>query len=873
MIDTAKLVADFRGHLPAKKIEAIAALIKKHSFMKSNKFGDTIQHSIEVAKNINEATGLGYLTLAAFIHHYNIEKKDIAHEAFKLAGTDLVRVLRGYSKFRAMCVRVPLQVTSELFELLLCLFDTDVLMLLVANRLSNLRRLFVENSKVGAKVPTIAYGIRSMRLYAPLAYLLGLGNLAMEIDYLCYQIMETREKKLTSCANAKQQLHAFLKSIVGSTNCVVHSGVVHSLVLSTNSRSSEEYYVELLAENRKILSQLITITTKALKNPTNISIAGYACAIRGKITESRSVSVLCYTKADLPKLYSTIIGVDQNKGDLSGKAKRLSSIKLCLFKEKSQDEDCQRRIILGSPLIRAVSSDYVYFLTRSGEAKRLTKGATVLDAAFAIHSELGLKFRHALVNDEPAHPNRRIQMGDVLHISTSESIPETWKQYTFTKKAKNEISRWASRNFEEQRTIGIGLLMERLACLDIEAQFKEDELLRNLSDRLGLEFEELLCGIGREYWSPDVIGDEYIWDCVGKIGEKPDFVRIQTERTHFSFYEAFIARTSPNEVPALKKKKRDKSHFTIFGGIQTKDQVYSKVLNTARNWADEHFTILILGETGCGKEVLAKAIHANSPYTGHFIPMNCGLSYELAASELFGHKKGAFTGADTDRKGKFAEAEGGTLFLDEIGDAGSLLQSALLRTLQNQDSVEKEIHRVGEEKPQMVNTRVIAATNRDLESLMREGKFRKDLYYRLEEFCIRIPPLRERKCDIPMLIQTFLIDRKQTHINFSEEAIAKLTEHDWPGNVRSLFSTIRFTLSVCKKSIIGAEDIVITERQANGPSGKLKAVTRREAMQQYMRHVVEKYGVNFEGRKKIAEVNGVNEKTIRRWLTDAGIRY
>ncbi|MGR7922130.1 sigma-54-dependent Fis family transcriptional regulator [Zobellella denitrificans] len=209
-----------------------------------------------------------------------------------------------------------------------------------------------------------------------------------------------------------------------------------------------------------------------------------------------------------------------------------------------------------------------------------------------------------------------------------------------------------------------------------------------------------------------------------------------------------------------------------------------------RQVADKQANVLLLGESGTGKEVIAQAIHALSQRAeGPFVPVNCGaIPAELLESELFGHEKGAFTGAVSARKGRFELAEGGTLFLDEIGDMPLPMQVKLLRVLQ-----ERTFERVGGTRPIRADVRIIAATHRDLEAMIREQRFREDLYYRLNVFPIQVPPLRERREDIPLLLEELIQRHRQHHgaeLSFSPAARAALQQHDWPGNVRELSNLV-----------------------------------------------------------------------------------
>jgi DNA-binding NtrC family response regulator len=224
--------------------------------------------------------------------------------------------------------------------------------------------------------------------------------------------------------------------------------------------------------------------------------------------------------------------------------------------------------------------------------------------------------------------------------------------------------------------------------------------------------------------------------------------------------------------------------------------------------ADTDCTILLLGESGTGKELVARALHFNSRRQfAPFIPVNCAaLPENLLESEMFGHRKGAFTGAINDKKGLFEEANGGTIFLDEIGNMPPPLQSRLLRVLQ-----EKEVRRVGDNTPTYVNVRVIAATNAPLERKIKEGSFREDLYYRLNVIPVQLPALRERRDDIPLLIAHFLknkVDAKNGgSFQVTRAAMEALTACDWPGNVRELENIIERACVLCEDNKIRTRDL------------------------------------------------------------------
>ncbi len=246
-----------------------------------------------------------------------------------------------------------------------------------------------------------------------------------------------------------------------------------------------------------------------------------------------------------------------------------------------------------------------------------------------------------------------------------------------------------------------------------------------------------------------------------------------------------------------------------FGNIVGKSKAMKEVFDLVRRVAPTKATVLITGESGTGKELVAKAIHYNSPRKdGPFVSVSCSaLSPSLLESELFGHEKGAFTGAISSRKGRFELADKGTLFLDEIGDIPLDIQVKLLRVIQ-----EKNFERVGGNKNIAVDVRIIAATNRDLKKAIKEGSFRDDLYFRLNVVHINLPPLRKRKEDIPLLVNTFLERFKKEvgrpELSISPEALHKLYNYDWPGNVRELENVIESAVILAKGDVIEPHDLV-----------------------------------------------------------------
>ena len=255
----------------------------------------------------------------------------------------------------------------------------------------------------------------------------------------------------------------------------------------------------------------------------------------------------------------------------------------------------------------------------------------------------------------------------------------------------------------------------------------------------------------------------------------------------------------------LKKQLHEKYQFNRIIGTSPKMQAVFRLIERV---AGTDSTVLVLGESGTGKELVARALHFNSPRQfAPFIPVNCAaLPEHLLESELFGHRKGAFTGALSDKKGLFQEAEGGTIFLDEVGSMPAPLQSRLLRVLHD-----REVRRVGDNTPTYVNVRVIAATNESLEKKLKEGSFREDLYYRLNVIPIQLPALRERAEDIPLLVANFLKNKfsaRNGHpIQITRRAIATLNACPWPGNVRELENVLERASTLCEGDLVRVADL------------------------------------------------------------------
>ena len=295
-------------------------------------------------------------------------------------------------------------------------------------------------------------------------------------------------------------------------------------------------------------------------------------------------------------------------------------------------------------------------------------------------------------------------------------------------------------------------------------------------------------------------------------------------------------QTLLNENVILKRKLQEEYSFhNIIGNSHEMRDIYEQVATVAPT----NTTVLLRGETGTGKELIAEALHYNSPRSEKpFVGVNCAAIPEnLIESEFFGYEKGAFTGAVARKKGRFELADGGTLFLDEVGELSAMTQVKLLRVLQ-----EQEFERVGGTETLRVDVRVIAATNSDLEKIMSEGKFREDLYYRLNVFSIYLPPLRDRKTDILLLADHFMLKYGRQHAKsvkrISTPAIDMLMRYHWPGNVRELENCIERAVVVCDDQVIHSYHLPPTLQTAES-SGTMNTRSLKQAMSTYEKELIQ----------------------------------
>jgi DNA-binding NtrC family response regulator len=318
-----------------------------------------------------------------------------------------------------------------------------------------------------------------------------------------------------------------------------------------------------------------------------------------------------------------------------------------------------------------------------------------------------------------------------------------------------------------------------------------------------------------------------------------------------------------SENQELREQLRDRYRFdNIVGASPGMVAVYKMIARVAQSDS----TVLLQGESGTGKELVARAIHANSPRSsGPFVAVDGGtLAESLLESELFGHERGAFTGATVTKKGLLEKAHLGTCFLDEVSDISPALQSKLLRVIQ-----EREIRRVGGNDTIPVDVRVIAASNKDVKALVEAGKFREDLYYRLNVVTIAVPPLRERLEDIPMLAQSFIqkygTAKEKSVTGISPDAMALLSQYSWPGNVRELEHAIEHAVALTPHSIILLDDLPQEVKSAAAATGNQGGgwMTLKDLERDYILRALETHQRDLG---RTAEILGIHRKTLQRKL-------
>ncbi|KAF0243574.1 MAG: two-component system NtrC family response regulator [Planctomycetota bacterium] len=338
------------------------------------------------------------------------------------------------------------------------------------------------------------------------------------------------------------------------------------------------------------------------------------------------------------------------------------------------------------------------------------------------------------------------------------------------------------------------------------------------------------------------------------------------EEMRRSIEKALELRKLTRQVKPGKQQEAQASLQALIGRSKPMLDIYKMIARAAETPS----TVLLQGESGTGKSLIAKAIHSNSPRAGKpFMMVNCSAIAEtLLESELFGHKRGSFTGANADRDGMFQAANSGTLFLDEIGDTSPALQSKLLRAIED-----GEVKAVGSNDTARVDVRIISASNRDLKEMVAKRTMREDLYYRLNVVTIVVPPLRDRKEDIPLLVEHFVKscgDRLGKRVTVHPEAMEKLQSHSWPGNIRELGHVIESAVALTGKPILVADDLRVaaSDKRASVVEDAGPLVTLEEREKEYIRQVL----VATKGnRQAAAQILGIDRKTLYRKCLKYGL--
>lgn len=330
--------------------------------------------------------------------------------------------------------------------------------------------------------------------------------------------------------------------------------------------------------------------------------------------------------------------------------------------------------------------------------------------------------------------------------------------------------------------------------------------------------------------------------------------------------EKALVESAPYREQSRLRRESPSTPARIVGASRPMQELFKLIRRSARGIS----TVLVTGESGTGKELVARSIHDMSGRPGGFVPVNCAaIPADLIESELFGHTGQAFTGAKQSRAGLFESADGGTLFLDEIGELPLPLQPKLLRVLQ-----EGTVRRVGADKEKPIDLRIIAATNRDLEKEVSEGRFREDLYWRLNVIHLHIPPLRERPFDIPLLVEHFLsklaLRNDAPIVTVTPETLAILTAYSWPGNARELENAIERAVALAEGSTINPEDLperVRTGGQTTAILARAKSerLTLRDLEREY---IIETMRITKGNKSRAAEILGFDRRTLHRKLDE-----
>lgn len=393
---------------------------------------------------------------------------------------------------------------------------------------------------------------------------------------------------------------------------------------------------------------------------------------------------------------------------------------------------------------------------------------------------------------------------------------------------------------------------------------------KKISESIGFDTKSIAC-------VPMKIGDEVIG--VVEIVDREDDKPIRSE--DMETLVAFANLAASTIVKAQEYKKVIEENVDLRSQLELRYQIIGegdkikKMIVDAMKVANSKTTVLIVGESGTGKELLARLVHRSGPRREKpFIVVNCGaLPENLLEAELFGHEKGSFTGALFKKIGLFETADGGNIFLDEVGEMSPAMQVKLLRVLQ-----EGAFNRVGSSVPINVDVRVISATNKDLSRMTKEGKFREDLFYRLNVIQLKVPPLRERREDIPVLADHFLrrfsAERGMRKIEFSSEAMKAILSYDWPGNVRELENAIERAVVMGDGKKILADDLPIGKTDLGFQEGIEVGMKLKEAQDIFKKEFLKKTLAYTHGsQKKAADILGIQRTYLSRLISEYNLRF
>jgi PAS domain S-box-containing protein len=445
----------------------------------------------------------------------------------------------------------------------------------------------------------------------------------------------------------------------------------------------------------------------------------------------------------------------------------------------------------------------------------LQSGGDGIDAAEAIRRgrAVPVVFLTAYADSETLARAKRVQPYGYIVKPFTEADLRTTIEIALH---KGEIDRALQQSREDMLTL---LDVQRHGTILVDGQGCVTFLSRAARRMLGKKTDDAIGQDWRDTLQPSPQENNQLLDSIRQASGRPRKVSVVRARDNkVSLHLEIEVQDDPRDpdqkifflydVSDLHHLRRKLDESACYEGIVGKSDAIRRVVRLIEDLAQVDSTVLIEGESGTGKELVAKAIHQRSRRCdAPFLPLNCaGLSDELAASQLFGHQKGAFTGATEDRRGLFEAAGGGTLFLDEIGELPERVQTTLLRVLE-----ENVVMRLGETKLRPVNPRIIVASNRDLASEAAQGRFRSDLLYRIRVARVLLPPLRERREDIPLLVHVFLAEQAAVTGKavdaVSDAAMSALMEHDWPGNIRELKNALEFAVIRARQPTLQHEDL------------------------------------------------------------------